>query len=423
MFHSKKAGGASTTAMNSLHHNHHHHHERPNMCGVGANNHSNAGAGTIQGDSGLVLTTDPKPRLRWTVELHERFVDAVAQLGGPDKATPKTIMRVMGVKGLTLYHLKSHLQKFRLGKQPHKEFNDHSIKDSERASALELQRNSTASSSGMMGRSMNEMQIEVQRRLHEQLEVQRHLQLRIEAQGKYMQTILEKACQTLAGDQSMAAAGYNNGNKVVGGTAAGGMGMNMNMNMNISASSSSTSHLDQAAGQRAGVLLLPGDHHHVSSAIKDFGSLNFPSFQDLNLYGTSQSPSPPAAAAAGSAAARKNPLVWSDDELHLHDEHHHIGVLSNNSSEGGDGCDLDSTLPNHIYETKPLMLASSHNIDHHHHLGLGSVEHQKKLDRTSPRRPPLSSNSSMDNMRATLSTATNNSTSNMSPQGRSSSFG
>ena len=38
----------------------------------------------VQNDSGLVLTTDPKPRLRWTVELHERFVDAVAQLGGPD---------------------------------------------------------------------------------------------------------------------------------------------------------------------------------------------------------------------------------------------------------------------------------------------------------------------------------------------------
>ncbi|KAI3673004.1 hypothetical protein L6452_39111 [Arctium lappa] len=39
------------------------------------------------------------------------------------------------------------------------------------ASALELQRSSSASSSGMMGRSMNEMQIEVQRRLHEQLEL------------------------------------------------------------------------------------------------------------------------------------------------------------------------------------------------------------------------------------------------------------
>ncbi|KAK1277672.1 Myb family transcription factor APL [Acorus gramineus] len=115
-------------------------------------------------------------------------------------------MRVMGVKGLTLYHLKSHLQKFRLGKQPHNEFNDNSIKEAER----DLQRNG-AFSSGMMSRTMNEdvritealrMQMEVQRRLHEQLEVQRHLQMRIEAQGKYMQTILEKACQTLEGENN-----------------------------------------------------------------------------------------------------------------------------------------------------------------------------------------------------------------------------
>ena len=27
---------------------------------------------------------DPKPRLRWTPELHQRFVDAVLQLGGAD---------------------------------------------------------------------------------------------------------------------------------------------------------------------------------------------------------------------------------------------------------------------------------------------------------------------------------------------------
>ncbi|KAF5782111.1 putative transcription factor MYB-HB-like family [Helianthus annuus] len=38
----------------------------------------------LVGDPCLVLTTDPKPRLRWTAEFHERFVDAVTQLGGPD---------------------------------------------------------------------------------------------------------------------------------------------------------------------------------------------------------------------------------------------------------------------------------------------------------------------------------------------------
>uniref|UniRef100_A0A0A9EUD0 MYB-CC type transcription factor LHEQLE-containing domain-containing protein n=1 Tax=Arundo donax TaxID=35708 RepID=A0A0A9EUD0_ARUDO len=36
------------------------------------------------------------------------------------------------------------------------------------------------------------MQMEVQKRLHEQLEVQRQLQLRIEAQGRYLQMIIEE---------------------------------------------------------------------------------------------------------------------------------------------------------------------------------------------------------------------------------------
>ncbi|CAN7001800.1 hypothetical protein IGI04_020579 [Brassica rapa subsp. trilocularis] len=160
--------------------------------------------------SGLVLTTDPKPRLRWTAELHERFVDAVTHLGGPDKATPKTIMRVMAVKGLTLYHLKSHLQKFRLGKQPHKEHSHgHStnIRDTNRvvnrhrsithaASMLDLQRNVVFSTPHIIGRNMNEMQMEVKRRIEEEVEVERQVNQRIEAQGKYMESMLEKACET-----------------------------------------------------------------------------------------------------------------------------------------------------------------------------------------------------------------------------------
>ncbi|EPS72817.1 hypothetical protein M569_01945 [Genlisea aurea] len=67
-------------------------------------------------DSDRSSAVVPKPRLRWTPELHGRFLKAVHELGGPNKATPKGILNTMEIDGISLHHLKSHLQKFRLGK-------------------------------------------------------------------------------------------------------------------------------------------------------------------------------------------------------------------------------------------------------------------------------------------------------------------
>ncbi|KAK4254525.1 hypothetical protein QN277_009899 [Acacia crassicarpa] len=131
-----------------------------------------------------------KQRLRWTHELHERFVDAVAQLGGPDRATPKGVLRVMGVQGLTIYHVKSHLQKYRLAKYLPDSLSDG--KKVEKKETGDMLSNLDGSSGGIQITEALKLQMEVQKRLHEQLEVQRQLQLRIEAQGKYLKKIIEE---------------------------------------------------------------------------------------------------------------------------------------------------------------------------------------------------------------------------------------
>ncbi|KAM7521745.1 hypothetical protein LguiA_011647 [Lonicera macranthoides] len=129
-----------------------------------------------------------KGRMRWTPELHEAFVEAVNKLGGSERATPKGVLKQMKVEGLTIYHVKSHLQKYRTARYK-PELSEGSLEKKltplEEFSSLDLK-------TGLEITEALRLQMEVQKRLHEQLEIQRNLQLQIEEQGKYLQKMFEK---------------------------------------------------------------------------------------------------------------------------------------------------------------------------------------------------------------------------------------
>ncbi|XP_027088348.1 protein PHR1-LIKE 1-like isoform X1 [Coffea arabica] len=130
-----------------------------------------------------------KPRMRWTPELHEIFVDAVNKLGGSETgATPKGVLKHMNKEGLTIYHVKSHLQKYRTAR--YKPEPSEGTTEKKSPTVTDMTSLDLKTTTGIT--EALRLQMEVQKQLHEQLEIQRSLQLRIEEQGKYIQLMLEQ---------------------------------------------------------------------------------------------------------------------------------------------------------------------------------------------------------------------------------------
>lgn len=190
-------------------------------------------------DSGGGKAKRGKKRLRWSPELHSRFVEAVDELGGVDRATPKTILQRMRVPGMNVHHVKSHLQKYRLQEAAMRKSMEQpstsTSRPTARRSSLCLEWGPAASTSTLghqdaggepslpsdyqdanlfssapspsglgQGGELSEegtpsqatlqealrRQVEMQNQLHYHIESQRRLQASIEEQGRYLRGLL-----------------------------------------------------------------------------------------------------------------------------------------------------------------------------------------------------------------------------------------
>ncbi|KAL8036868.1 hypothetical protein ABFX02_11G004500 [Erythranthe guttata] len=128
-----------------------------------------------------------KTRIRWTQDLHDRFVECVNRLGGPEKATPKAILKLMCAEGLTILQVKSHLQKYRQVKYVPESVEGRCEKKNSTHNVAQIDMET-----GMQIKEALQLQLDVQRRLHEQLEIQKKLQLRIEQEAKRLKVMIDQ---------------------------------------------------------------------------------------------------------------------------------------------------------------------------------------------------------------------------------------
>ncbi|XP_048321556.1 myb family transcription factor PHL13 isoform X2 [Ziziphus jujuba] len=126
-----------------------------------------------------------KQRIKWTQDLHERFVECVNSLGGADKATPRAILKLMNSNMLNILHVKSHLQMYRTSKYISEYRQGKSEKCTITNDTLDLHMKTELI-------QIKETMKQVNMHLHDQLETQHKLRLLLEEQEGQLKMIFDK---------------------------------------------------------------------------------------------------------------------------------------------------------------------------------------------------------------------------------------
>ncbi|XP_010544533.1 PREDICTED: myb family transcription factor PHL5-like [Tarenaya hassleriana] len=167
-----------------------------NRCEYVRIHHSSDNNGSVVKNEVTAQSSQPKAsptsktRIKWTQDLHKQFIHCVEQLGGAEKATPKAILKMMNTDGLSILHVKSHLQKYRIGRHIPESLQERSSKKRDADSIAWF-----GSKVGLQLMEALNQQLDVQRSLSKQLEVQRDLQERIEEEWKKLRQMLDRQLQ------------------------------------------------------------------------------------------------------------------------------------------------------------------------------------------------------------------------------------
>ncbi|XP_011008191.1 PREDICTED: protein PHR1-LIKE 1-like isoform X3 [Populus euphratica] len=114
------------------------------------------------------------------------------------EATPRSVLQLMDVEGLTLFHVKSHLQKYRQGRHSVKEFSEPLINGISAAQGSEgpgSSMNLPPSQAKNQPKGKSKVKKEDRGSLYQKIQAQRAIHRYLHAQGSYLRIAINNACK------------------------------------------------------------------------------------------------------------------------------------------------------------------------------------------------------------------------------------